>query len=63
MLLAFQTWTAGRTVDIDVRPAGILLLVLFAIPFIHLLVSIVRMKRAAEETSAVSGAVRSEEEL
>jgi hypothetical protein len=49
-LYVMSAWAtiAGKTFHIDLGPAGLLLLPVFAIPLIHLFVSTSRMKRAAE---------------
>jgi hypothetical protein len=49
-LYVVSAWAniAGKTFHIDLGPAGLLLLPIFAVPLIHLFVSTSRMKRAAE---------------
>jgi hypothetical protein len=43
----------GREFQLKLGPAALLLVLVFAIPLIHLFVSTVRMRRAAEEAAAV----------
>jgi hypothetical protein len=47
---------SGTTFNIELGPAGLLLLAVFAIPLIHLFVSTSRMKRAAEARGVLGAA-------